>query len=140
MILKTLPIVLADAVGPVRDFYVDALGFETTFDSDWFVTVKAPGNEAAELAIWRRDHHLVPLAIRAEPAGVILNIIVDDVDARFAQAQSDGLPILLQLRDEPYGQRRFLTRDPAGTVVDVSTPIAMAADPSGGDSSAGPQS
>ncbi|MFC7625338.1 VOC family protein [Microlunatus sp. GCM10028923] len=89
-----------------------------------FANLKAPGNEAAELAIWQRDHELVPPTIRGQGAGVI-NFVVDEVDQVFAEAEQLGLPIILGLRDEPYGQRRFLTSDPAGTVVDVSTPIAM---------------
>lgn len=132
LITRVLPIILAEDVAKVRDFYVSLLGFEIAFDSDWFANLKAPGNEAAEIAIWQRDHDLVPPTIRGQGAGVI-NFVVDDVDQVFAEAEQLGLPIILGLRDEPYGQRRFLTSDPAGTVVDVSTPIAMSPELFGSD-------
>ncbi len=31
--------------------------------------------------------------------------------------------MLLALRDEPFGQRHFITRDPNGVLIDVITPI-----------------
>ncbi|GAB3748059.1 putative glyoxalase superfamily protein PhnB [Microlunatus parietis] len=124
LITRVMPIIFAEDVAGVRDFYVSLLGFEIAFDSDWFANLKAPGNDAAEVAVWQRDHDLVPPAVRGQGSGVI-NVVVDDVDRVFAEAERIGLPIVLRLRDEPYGQRRFLTRDPAGTVLDISTPIAM---------------
>lgn len=124
LITRVLPIIFAENVAAVRDFYVTVLGFEIAFDSDWFANLTGPGNEGAELAVWQRDHELVPSVIRSQGAGVI-NIVVDDVDRVFAEAERLELPIILGLRDEPYGQRRFLTADPAGTVLDLSTPIAM---------------
>jgi hypothetical protein len=34
-----------------------------------------------------------------------------------------GLPILLPLRDEAFGQRHFITRDPNGVLIDIIKPI-----------------
>lgn len=132
---RTLPIILTDDVAATRDFYRDLLGFEVAFDSDWFVNLTAPGdpepgkpgtgNPGGEIGVWRRDHELVPSSVRQLPQGVIVNVVVDDVDLVHGKALAAGLPIVRGLRDEGYGQRRFLTMDPAGTVVDVSTPIPM---------------
>ena len=38
-------------------------------------------------------------------------------------AQAAGLPILLPLRDEAFGQRHFITRDPNGVLIDIIKPI-----------------
>ncbi len=48
---------------------------------------------------------------------------VDDVDAVHACAVSAGLPIVLGLRSEDFGQRHFMTVDPDGLLVDVITVI-----------------
>ena len=37
--------------------------------------------------------------------------------------QAAGLPILRTLRDEPFGQRHFITADPNGVLIDVIKPI-----------------
>ncbi|EPR76579.1 Lactoylglutathione lyase [Leifsonia rubra CMS 76R] len=47
---------------------------------------------------------------------------VKDVDAEHERALSGGLPIVKSLRDEPFGQRHFITRDPNGVLIDIITP------------------
>ena len=47
--------------------------------------------------------------------------------AEDARAVAQGLPILLALRDEDFGQRHFITQDPDGVMIDVITPIAPSA-------------
>lgn len=53
----------------------------------------------------------------------MINFEVEEVDAEYARAKRNGLPILLALRDEPFGQRHFITRDPNGMLLDVIKPI-----------------
>jgi catechol 2,3-dioxygenase-like lactoylglutathione lyase family enzyme len=52
-----------------------------------------------------------------------LNFEVEDPDAAYAAAQKAGLPILVTLRDEAFGQRHFITEDPNGVLIDVIKPI-----------------
>lgn len=56
-------------------------------------------------------------------AALIISFEIDDVDQEYDRARSSKLPILLSLRDEPWGQRHFITRDPSGVLVDVIKPI-----------------
>jgi uncharacterized glyoxalase superfamily protein PhnB len=44
---------------------------------------------------------------------------VDDVDAVHALAVEKGLEIAYLLRDEDWGVRRFMLREPSGTIVNV---------------------
>lgn len=124
-ITRTFPIVLSDDVATTRDFYMELLGFEAAFDSDWFVDLTGPEGSGVEIGIWQLDHELIPTAVRHAPQGVIINVVVTDVDAVHEAAVAKGLPIVQDMKDEGYGQRHFLTRDPAGTVVDISSPIPM---------------
>ena len=48
-----------------------------------------------------------------------MSIEVDDVDAVHALAASLGHEIVYDLRDEEWGVRRFMLRDPSGRVVNV---------------------
>ncbi len=57
-------------------------------------------------------------------SGVILNFEVEDVDLEYERLVTEGLEILVQLRDEPFGQRHFIAKDPNGVLIDVITPIA----------------
>ncbi len=42
--------------------------------------------------------------------------------------QADSLPMLVALRDEPHGQRHFITQDPNGVLIDVIRPIPPSAE------------
>lgn len=121
----TIPIILSDDVAATRDFYADLIGFEITFDNGWFVELHSPTNPSARISIWQRDHELIDPAMRHAPQGVIVNILLDDVDSVHRIAVDKDLPIVLDLRNEGYGMRRFITKDPSGTLVDISTPIEM---------------
>ena len=102
------PALCADDVAATRDFYVDLLGFDVIFDSGWYVQLAAPDDPTRQVGIVERTHETVPEGHRRPPAGVLVSVEVDDVDAVHRRA---------------LGQRHFITRDPAGTMVDVITPI-----------------
>ena len=113
--------ILAPDVAATRDFYVELFGFRATFDSDWFVNLAAPGQPTLEVGILREDHEIVPERPRG-PA--MLTLVVPDADAIHAAAKARGVEIMEPPRDLFYGQRRLLLRDPAGTLVDVSSECA----------------
>ena len=43
-----------------------------------------------------------------------LCVFVDDPDAHFARARAEGAEIVQELRDEEYGARGYMARDPEG--------------------------
>lgn len=61
------------------------------------------------------------MAFRKRPQGVSIAFVVPDSDEIFAKAESMGLEIVQRPKNEEYGQRRFLTVDPDGLLVDVSS-------------------
>lgn len=123
MITSIFPTICADDVAATRDFYVDLFGFTVLFDSGWYVQMEAPDGTKPQIGIVERSHPSVPEDFRQKPAGFLISIEVDDVDAAHARIDAAGLPRPLTLRDEDFGQRHFMTVDPAGTLVDVITPI-----------------
>lgn len=111
-----------DSVPDTTAFYRDLLGFEIVFEADWYVQLQAPGEPLPQLGVVARTHESVPPEQRRAPAGVLIGVEVDDVDAVHACIVEAGLPIIRSLRDEEWGQRHFITLDPAGTMVDVIKP------------------
>jgi catechol 2,3-dioxygenase-like lactoylglutathione lyase family enzyme len=102
-----------------RDFYRELLGLAVAFENDWYVGLIHPGNPALQLGFVASDHDSVPAAHRVPARGVLVTVEVDDVDAVHERARSLGLPMELELRDEDWGQRHFITSDPNGLLVDV---------------------
>lgn len=134
------PVLMTDDVAASAAFYVAHFRFRPLFETDWYVHLQSAEDERVNLAILRGDHPTIP---RTNPetarapgrnrgecraAGVILNFEVEDVDAEYERARAGGLPILLALRDEDFGQRHFITADPNGVLIDVITPIAPSAE------------
>lgn len=123
------PVIMTDDVVGTAAFYTEYFRFESKFESDWYVHLQSKEDESVNLAILSGDHESVPEVARgARVGGLLLNFEVDDVDAEFKLATSVGLPILLELRDEPFGQRHFITKDPNGVLIDVIKPIPPSAE------------
>lgn len=122
-IARLIPNICSNCLPETRDFYVNLLGFQVQFDSDWYVQVAAPNNSQLELGIMRRDHELVPTKFQTLPAGTFLTIVVEQVDDIYAKAKAQNMEIIQPPRNEFYGQRRMLLIDPNGLLVDVSSLI-----------------
>jgi len=123
--MKTLfPVVFTDALADASEFYRGLFGFEVVVEISWYVHLCLPTDETIQIAFVASDHYSVPDRFHSQPAGVAISLEFDDVDIVFARAKRLGLPIHVELRDETWGQRHFITEDPTGLMVDVVQPIA----------------
>lgn len=121
--MRILTNICSDDLVKSRDFYVELLDLSIKYDSDWYVQLCAKDNSAIEYGIIQRDHPLVPEAYRQLPTGMYVTFVVDDVDKVYAKALAMQLNILQEPKNEFYGQRRFLTCDPNGCLIDICSPI-----------------
>ncbi len=108
-ISRSVPNIRADRSEETRDFFVELLGFEVRMDLGWVVTLASPTSPSAQITIIGND----------DPAAPGISVEVDDVDAVHARAVERGLAIAYPLRDEEWGVRRFMLREPSGTIVNV---------------------
>jgi catechol 2,3-dioxygenase-like lactoylglutathione lyase family enzyme len=119
---------MVDDVAATAAFYVKHLYFRTLFEADWYVHLQSICDPTVNLAILQGDHDTIPEVARGRASGVLLNFEVEDVDAMHEAAVAAGLPILLSLRDEDFGQRHFITSDPNGVLIDIIRPIPASAE------------
>lgn len=117
------PVLLTDQVADTAAFYVKHFAFQPAFEADWYVHLTSSEDAGTNLAILDFRHETIPAEGRKPSSGVIINFEVEDVDAVHARLVAAGLPILLSLRDEAFGQRHFITMDPNGVLIDVIKPI-----------------
>jgi len=106
---RAVPNIESDRPEETREFFVDLLGFEVAMDIGWVVTVTSPANPSVQ----------VNIISNGDPSAPGMSIGVDDVDAVHARAVEKGLEIAYSLRDEEWGVRRFMLREPSGTIVNV---------------------
>ncbi len=117
------PVIMTDDVAGTAQFYRDHFRFIPSFESEWYVHLQSSEDESVNIAVLQGDHETIPEAARGRVSGLLINFEVEDVDQEFARAGRAGLPILLPLKDEPFGQRHFITQDPNGVLIDVVKPI-----------------
>jgi catechol 2,3-dioxygenase-like lactoylglutathione lyase family enzyme len=108
-ISRAVPNIRSSQPAETREFLVDLLGFEVAMDLGWVVTVASPTNPSAQVTIVGNDDMAAP--------GI--SIEVDNVDAVHAKAVEKGYEIVYPLRDEDWGVRRFMLREPSGTTLNV---------------------
>jgi uncharacterized glyoxalase superfamily protein PhnB len=117
------PLITTPALFEARDYYVTHFGFDVAFQASWFVYLvgQADGDSrGATLAFMHPDHPSIPPGPESfDGRGMIITIEVADATAAFDRLSTAGAPIIHPLTDEAWGQRRFMTRDPAGVLVDV---------------------
>jgi catechol 2,3-dioxygenase-like lactoylglutathione lyase family enzyme len=106
---RAVPNIRSDHPAETRDFFVNLLGFEVAMDIGWVVTVTSPSDPSVQVNIIGND----------DPAAPGISVGVDDVDAVHERAVELGLEIAYELRDEEWGVRRFMLREPSGTTVNI---------------------
>ena len=104
-----MPNIRSNRPTETRDFFVELLGFQVAMDMGWIATVASPANPSVQVSVLGND----------DPSAPGISVEVADVDAVHAKAVEQGFEIAYPLRDEEWGVRRFMLREPSGTVVNV---------------------
>ena len=114
------PVVVTEKVAECRDFYTRCLGFAVVFEASWFVYLTASGESPHGIAFMAPDHPSQPPGPQTfSGEGILLTLQVGDAAAEFARLRQLGVEADHALSDEPWGQRRFGVKDPAGVWIDV---------------------
>ncbi|MDY7223251.1 VOC family protein [Halalkalibacterium halodurans] len=117
------PVLMTDRVKETGAFYKQHFGFSVLFEADWYISLKKEDTKD-ELAILDVTHETIPTPFRKSVNGLILNFEVEDVEQVYQKLIKEAqLPLHLDLRDEAFGQRHFITSDPNGVLIDVITII-----------------
>jgi catechol 2,3-dioxygenase-like lactoylglutathione lyase family enzyme len=106
----------------VRDWYVRHLGFTVAFEVDWVVYLASPGERRFGLCFMRHglDHQLPQFRRPLTGHAALVTIEVEDAEDALREVEATGATPAVPLRDEPWGQRHFMLRDPAGIWVDIA--------------------
>lgn len=121
------PVIESGEVAETADFYRRHFNFDTAFEADFYVSLRLPSDPPFELGIVDCAHPSVPRGYGKPVQGLLINFEVEDVDAEYQRLTNAGLPIDVELKDEEWGQRHFITHDPNGVLIDVirtTTPSA----------------
>jgi catechol 2,3-dioxygenase-like lactoylglutathione lyase family enzyme len=114
--------IITSKLEETRKFYTEVLGFGITFQNDFYLLLHTPDKQA-ELSFLLPDHPSQQALFH--PAfngkGVYLTIEVDQVDQWYQKLKKMEIPIKIDLRTEPWGDRHFAIQDPNGIGIDIVT-------------------
>ncbi len=115
-----MPVITTDRPAETRAFYEGVLGFRVAMDEDGMLMLASRSTPTTQVIIaWKSASAVDPELVQVD-----VSVEVADVDAAFERAVADGLQIVRELRDEPWGIRRFFVRDPSGRTLNVASHIA----------------
>jgi catechol 2,3-dioxygenase-like lactoylglutathione lyase family enzyme len=108
-----------DDVSASSHFFTSHLGFHEKMAADGFVSLDRE-DVPANVIFLRRGIEVLPEEQRHERArGLILALVVEDLDAELERLTAEGVRITLPLRVEEWGERLFQVTDPNGVVVEL---------------------
>jgi lactoylglutathione lyase len=119
--VRTFPVLYTRDVGRAAAFW-ERLGFERRYsfpeDEPGYVSLRRDGYDVAvTVAEWPAEQY--GLAVGAGPR-VEMFVYVDDVDALMDALRSEGVPVLREPADMPWGERIATIQDPDGNPVSLA--------------------
>jgi catechol 2,3-dioxygenase-like lactoylglutathione lyase family enzyme len=116
-IRRAMPVVKTDKPAETRAFYEAFLGFRVAMDEDGMLMLASTSTPTTQLIVaW-------PSATAVDPELLVVDVSIEvtDVDSAYALARRQGLEIVRDIRNEPWGIRRFFVRDPTGRTINIAS-------------------
>ena len=108
---RVIPDIKVDDLDTAREFYAGFLGLsDEEFNLGWVARFTSP-ETGASVQVLTEDE--------TGQTNPVASVLVDDVDAAFAEAQEQGIEIVHPLTHEEWGVRRFFVRAPDGNVFNI---------------------
>lgn len=119
-IRRAMPVITTNNPAQTREFYEKFLGFRVAMDEDGMLMLASTSTPTTQIIIaWSS-----PTALDPELLEVDVSVEVANVDEVHRRAVVDGLSVIRELQNEPWGIRRFFVRDPSGRTINVASHIA----------------
>ncbi|WP_422351820.1 VOC family protein [Flagellimonas sp.] len=114
--------IITEKLQETKNFYTEILDFGIRFENEFYLLLHTP-NHSGEISFLQPDHpSQKPIFQSAfNGKGVYLTIEVEEVDEVYQQLKNKGVPIEIEIRDEPWGDRHFAIKDPNGIGIDIVT-------------------
>ncbi|RYY56600.1 MAG: glyoxalase [Chitinophagaceae bacterium] len=112
--------IITPKIAESKAFYSDVLGFGVSFENEFYLLMHTPDSSAQISFLLPGHPSQQPLFHKAfNGEGMYLTIEVDDVDALYKKLKEKKVPVSIELRDEPWGDRHFAITDPNGVGIDL---------------------
>ncbi len=117
--------IVTEKLAESKAFYVDLLGFNILFENENYIQLQAAEGSAPEIGLMRLtpDNNPDNLWEVYPGQGIFYVLMVEDVDTLYEQLPTDKLNLIHAPKDEEWGERHFMFRDPNGLIMSISQAI-----------------
>ncbi len=115
------PLYIAKNLVELKDFYSSVFGLNAVFfDPDFYLHLLNP-ETGGQIGFMLPDHPSQPAFLHQANSNVgnLITFEVKNAKVALEQARQFDLELIMDLREESWGQRHFMFRDPAGLIVDI---------------------
>ncbi|ATA73087.1 MULTISPECIES: VOC family protein [Capnocytophaga] len=114
--------IITEKLADAKAFYTEILNFGVSFENEFYLLLHTP-NQEAEISFLLPNHpSQQPIFQKPfQNQGVYLTIEVENVDEVYKELKNKNIPIEIELRNEPWGDRHFAIKDPNGIGIDIVT-------------------
>jgi uncharacterized glyoxalase superfamily protein PhnB len=109
-----VPILVYDDVAKALEFLTRAFGFKERLRAEWGGSINHAQMNLGEGSIMIGKAGGPFKAPNGDSTSQYAHVHVDDVDAHFAKAKSEGAIILKELEEMPFGVRQYTAKDIGG--------------------------
>ena len=121
---STISLTVAD-VAASHAFFTKHLGYSEEVAAEGFA--KLTRDDAVDVVLLQKGIEVLPPEQRDQrAAGLILAFTVTGLEAEEERLRSEGAPITMPLREEPWGEKLFQLTDPNGVIIQLvewTTPV-----------------
>lgn len=110
-VLRVVANIATPKVSAAQHFYGEVLGLGTLMDMGWIATYGSDDRMTVQVSVMSEGGSGTPVPD--------LSVEVDDVEEALQRVRDAGYPVEYGPVDEPWGVRRFYTRDPFGKLVNI---------------------
>jgi uncharacterized glyoxalase superfamily protein PhnB len=112
--------IITEKLLETKKFYTEILNFGVTFENEFYLLLHTP-DKSAEISFLQPNHPSQERIFQSEfnGKGVYLTIEVENVDEIYNRLKNRGIPMAIEIRDEPWGDRHFAIKDPNGIGIDM---------------------
>ena len=114
--------IITEKLQETKKFYTEVLDFGVSFENEFYLLLHTP-NHSAELSFLLPNHTSQKPIFQSKfnGKGVYLTIEVENVDQVYEKLKKKGIPIKIEIRNEPWGDRHFAIVDPNNIGIDIVT-------------------
>ncbi|MFK8267110.1 VOC family protein [Capnocytophaga cynodegmi] len=114
--------IITEKLAETKAFYTEILNFGVSFENEFYLLLHTPNQEAEISFLFPNHPSQQPIFQKPfQNQGVYLTIEVENVDEVYKELKNKSIPIEIELRNEPWGDRHFAIKDPNGIGIDIVT-------------------